>query len=144
MIKYLIGAALVALAIVVGLRIYGPYHDSAEFRQRLDDITLGALEKNDAAMSAEIIFMAQAHFLKIPEGGIKIVRALDGRSVEINVTYQGMIDMGIYKHPIDFSAHVRRELSFPAMMIKKSKDSVEKSLKEHEGYLEEKMKQVGQ
>ena len=144
MLKYIISVALIALAIAVGLRVYGPYHDSADFRQKLDDITLGALEKDDATLSAEIMNLANTLLLKIPEGGVRIDRATDGHSVDIYVAYQGMIDMGIYMRPIDFSAHVRRELSFPAMMIKRSKEKVERSIKEYEGSLKEKVKQVGQ
>ncbi len=142
--KYTVIIVLFALAIVVGLRVYGPYHDSAVFRQKLDDISHGALDKDNAALSAEIAAKAQEVSLSIPEGGVEINRPPDGQSVEIKVAYQGVIDLFFFRHTVDFAASVTRELSFPAKMIKKSKESVEKSVQEHGEALDEKMRQIGQ
>lgn len=134
--------AVLALAVVASLRIYGPYHDSEVFRQRIDDMALGALEKNDETLSAEIASAAREVSLEIPEGGVKIVRGPGGYSVEIHVEYQGVIDLFVFRHTVDFSAYVKRERSFPALMIQRSRERVEKSLKEHEGVLDEKIREI--
>lgn len=137
--KYLFGGVFVALGIFIGLRIYEPYYDSSRFRQALDDVTLSALEKDDAAVKAEIMRSAGSLDLGIAPTEIRIERSPDNRSVEIHVEYQGAVDMILARFPVEFTARARRELSFPAMIIRRSREKTEGALKEHEKELEEKI-----